>query len=88
METSEQCVIKYRHALRQALHSAGVPSNLAVDDDWILNQVSRLINGKEIDWKKCDHCECMLPGHSSLQIHISVYHPEHANVRWYLGIMG
>ena len=41
----EACVVKYRHRLRQVLAGAGVRSNPAVDDDWILDRIAELIPG-------------------------------------------
>lgn len=35
----EECLLVYRRRLRQLLHSVGVLSNPAVDDDWVLNQI-------------------------------------------------
>ncbi len=44
METTEECLLKYRRKLRQLLADCGVASNPGVTDDWILVKTSQLIN--------------------------------------------
>lgn len=43
MQTTEECLLSYRSTLRSLLNEFGVASNPAVDDDWILGQVSQLV---------------------------------------------
>jgi len=43
MQTMEQCLLRYRQRLRVLLDSTGTPSNPAVSDEWILNEIERLV---------------------------------------------
>jgi hypothetical protein len=45
MQTSEECLLMYRHRLRQLLHQEGIPSNPGVDDAWILDRLEELVSG-------------------------------------------
>ena|SRR3989344_6719765 len=47
METFEECLLKYRQTLRQQLANCGVASNPGVTDDWILDQISQLLNRQQ-----------------------------------------
>jgi len=38
--------LMYRRRLRQLLYEAGVPSNPAVTDEWILDRVTELVKQK------------------------------------------
>lgn len=44
MQTTEECLLLYRHRLRQLLYQHGVMSNPAVDDVWILDRIEELVN--------------------------------------------
>ncbi len=83
MDSTEACLLKYRHALRQMLYIRGELSNPGVTDDWILDQISTIVNGEPIKWVNCSHCGGNFPSHTSLNLHISVEHPEFANTGWY-----
>lgn len=41
--SSDEVLLQYRRALRQLLYEHGIPSNPAVTDDWILDQVRQLL---------------------------------------------
>lgn len=47
MQTFAECLLMYRQRLRQILWEAGVPSNPAVDDSWILDRVKELFSKRE-----------------------------------------
>lgn len=43
MQSIEECLLMYRHTLRRLLFEAGIPSNPGVTDDWILEEISKLV---------------------------------------------
>ena len=43
MQSMEECLLMYRRALRQLMADCGIASNPGVDDEWILEQVQKLI---------------------------------------------
>lgn len=70
MENSfEATLLQYRHALRNLLAERGISSNPVVEDEWIMDEVSKLLVGKPIVWLTCEKCEAKFPGYGSLLIH-------------------
>ena len=69
MLSMEETVLLYRHALRNVLSQAGVPSNPGVDDEWILEQASLKLTGHSIKWIVCPNCQKRFPGEGSFHIH-------------------
>jgi hypothetical protein len=43
MQSIEECLLLYRHTLRRLLFEAGIPSNPGVTDDWILEEISKVV---------------------------------------------
>jgi hypothetical protein len=81
MDTTEECLVVYRHALRQLLAFKGVRSNPAVQDEWILDQIAAQL-GQSIDWQDCRYCNCKFPGAVSLGLHVKKVHPEYDVARF------
>jgi hypothetical protein len=76
MRSMEETVLLYRDVLRQALHELGVFSNPAVDDEWILNEISKKVLNRPITWRKCPHCDLMFPTTSLVFLHSLGSHPD------------
>ncbi|MEQ1499851.1 MAG: hypothetical protein ABL917_00570 [Parcubacteria group bacterium] len=74
METTEDLLLKYRQVLRNALANAGVPSNPAVDDDWILEEINKKVTGKSIVWARCKDCGMNFPDITSCAMHVITTH--------------
>jgi hypothetical protein len=69
MESVEQCLLKYRHALRIILGKSGVATNLAIADSQLLDEISILAGHGRIVWFRCNKCGGEFPGETSLSMH-------------------
>lgn len=74
MESTEVCLLKYRHAIREMLFRAGVVTNPGSTDDELLDHLSQKVAGTSIIWERCGECGARFPHPMTLEAHKRLDH--------------